>query len=149
MKRKRKIILIVVTLYHWGIPCAALSITNISLEEEFLNGFVKACFVDTTEAKIQMPSLLKFSYICNGYGNHWQIFIRDSKDIIVLSFDADKKPSQSGIMLNEANGSGLKCYARIDWDYTEGENYKSQSFIPASVFDRKNFPKYEDFSASR
>lgn len=146
MKRIRRIILTFFTVFNCGLSCAVELIpSNKTIEEEFLNCFVKACFIDTTEAKIQSPSLLKFSYISNGYGNHWQIFIRDSKERIVLSFDTDKKPSQRGIMLNEANGSGLKCYAIIDWEYKEGENYKSQAFIPAYVFDREAFPKYEDF----
>lgn len=140
--RALRILMIVLSIYHYAFSYATLRSKPI-FEEDFLNGFFRACYIDTLQATIPHPSLLKFSYICNGYGNHWQIFIRDSKDSIVLSFDEETKP-QNGIMVYEANGSGLRCYAIVDWDYMIGENYKSDRYVPKGLFDSSLFPKSDD-----
>lgn len=110
-------------------------------EDDYLNSFFQVCYIDTTNSHINNPSDVKFSYICNGYGGHWQIFGVDSKGTIVLKYDQDSKPSDNGVIINEYNNSGLTCYAIVNWNYDSGHIYKSQNGnLKSKVFNRSFFP---------
>ena len=137
-----RILMMVLIFYHY-VYSYAIPISKPLFKDAFLDGFFKACYIDTVNSKIPNPSQLKFSYICNGLDNHWQIFAKDSRDIIVLSFDTNTKP-QNGIMIYESNGSGLVCYAIVNWEYMSGDNYKSDCIVPKDVFNSSFFPKTDE-----
>lgn len=113
---------------------------GLLFEEEFLNSFFKACYIDTTNAHIDNPTAIKLSYICNGYGGHWQIFGVDLHGTIILKFDEITRPQTNGIIIQGYNNSGLTCYAIIDWDYKDGNIYKPLHGINKNAFNRKFFP---------
>lgn len=116
---------------------------NDLFEDEFLNSFFKACYIETTNSHVddQLQMEIKFSYICNGYGGHWQIFGVDAKGNIVLKYDQETKPTNNDIIIRGYNNSGLTCYAIVNWDYEEGQVYKPHNgSIKGGVFDRSSFP---------
>ena len=114
---------------------------NDLFEEEFLNSFFKACYIDTTNSHVDDYKGIKISYISNGYGGHWQIFGVNSKGNVVLRFDQETKPASNDIIIRGYNNSGLTCYAIVDWEYDKGHIYKPRDgSIKRRVFDRISLP---------
>lgn len=109
--------------------------------EDYLNSFFKACYIDTLNARFDNPEDIRFSYICNGYGGHWQIFGQDAKGTIILRYDEVQKPSTNGIIIKEDNNSGITCYAIVDWNYEKGKIYFPQEPLNKEVFNKKVFPQ--------
>lgn len=126
--RLRKNLLIVSII----INLSAINI-NAKIQPVCEDEFVKSCYIDTTRSKSNSFSGLEIYYCCNGYNNHWQVFVT-SKGKIVLGFESEIEPIDSIISLGERNNSGLVGYAVVDWSYKKGKSFYPRKIIHQSSY---------------
>lgn len=124
MLSRRRIIFLLVLLVRTITICIAQSNNDVN--------FIKALYIDSSKSIVTDVDELTVNYVCNGYNNHWQIFIGDAKNTY-LGFDGKNTFSADTLLLNEYNHSGLSGVIVVDGNFRFGHFWKPKTPINAYI----------------